>query len=465
MNWPTIDRTIPKLRTWHLLGIIAATAGFIAVFQFRWTTQDEGYATIRRLRSMDAVERTKAVGDLYALRPRERRAVAPLTEMLFDNDPGARAAAARALVYLLSPELNVPVDDAIIAPVKAALASVLNDPDPSARFEIACSLGRLEADPQVIVPPLLEFARDPQASRRAEAVAVLGAYGRPSEPALAAIFDALGDPDSVVRLRAAEALTYCVLYPKPAPQPLRERIKATLLARADVENLQVRSGAITALCRIDGQLGIQDPQMVKFLSDPDRNIRIGVCMYVAWGRSRTRAPEFVPALQKALNDPEIRVSAAYALGHIGFPAEGALPALRNVFEATTGDERESVARSIAAIETAVQTFRTQTLPQDIADLGHPDDPITRALAAGRIEAHGPRAAAAIPSLVVCLSDREPEVRIAAATALGQLGPDATVTLPTLEKLVETDPDPRVRQAATRSRAILLRPPGPSNQAP
>ncbi len=165
MNWPTIDRRIPKLRTWHLLGIIAATAGSIAVFQFRWTTQDQDYAIIRRLRSMDAVERTKAMNDLYLLRSPERRSIAPLTEMLLDNDPGVRAAAA------------------------------------------------------------------------------------------------------------------------------------------------------------------------------------------------------------------------------------------------------------------------------------------------------------IPSLVVCLSDREPEVRIAAATALGQLGPDATVTLPTLEKLVETDPDPRVRQAATRSRAILLRPPGPSNQAP
>jgi hypothetical protein len=42
--------TIPKLRTWHLLGIVAASAMFFSVMQFRWSVEDPGYALIRRLR-------------------------------------------------------------------------------------------------------------------------------------------------------------------------------------------------------------------------------------------------------------------------------------------------------------------------------------------------------------------------------------------------------------------------------
>ena len=63
---------------------------------------------------------------------------------------------------------------------------------------------------------------------------------------------------------------------------------------------------------------------------------------------------------------------------------------------------------------------------------------------------------AIPALVRCLSDREGEVRRSAAYALGQLGPEASVAVPNLTPLTESDPDERVRRTATLSRSILLR---------
>src|SRR5271166_1243241 len=98
--------TIPKLRTWHFMGIVAASAAFFSVMQFRWSVEDPAYALIRRLRSLDAAERVKAAGGLGSLRPKDRRAIAPLTEMPFDPDSRARASAAGALRYI------VPQDDA-----------------------------------------------------------------------------------------------------------------------------------------------------------------------------------------------------------------------------------------------------------------------------------------------------------------------------------------------------------------
>jgi hypothetical protein len=83
--------TIPKLRTWLLLGIVAASAMFFSLMQFQWSVEEPGYALSRRLRSLDAAERAKAAGGLGSLRPMDRRAIAPLTEMLFDSDSRVRA--------------------------------------------------------------------------------------------------------------------------------------------------------------------------------------------------------------------------------------------------------------------------------------------------------------------------------------------------------------------------------------
>ena len=74
----------------------------------------------------------------------------------------------------------------------------------------------------------------------------------------------------------------------------------------------------------------------------------------------------------------------------------------------------------------------------------------------RPDARAPTWLKAIPALVRCLSDREGEVRRSAAYALGQLGPEASVAVPNLTPLTESDPDERVRRTATLSRSILLR---------
>ena len=152
--------TIPKLRTWHLMGIVAASAALFSVMQFRWSVEDPGYALIRRLRSLDAVERAKAAEGLGSLRPRDRRAIAPLIEMLFDPDSRARASAGRALTYI------VPQDDTEAGTVKAALTSALVDRDPAARRAIAVSLAHFEPEPGVVVPALLEFVESSPCPRR-----------------------------------------------------------------------------------------------------------------------------------------------------------------------------------------------------------------------------------------------------------------------------------------------------------
>jgi len=445
---------------WHLLGIVAASAAFLAVFQFRWTVEDPGYALIRRLRSADAGERAKAAVALNGLRPRERRAVAPLTEMLFDPDARVRAAAAHALPAIIDRQ-----DEAEVGQVKAALAAALGDRDPAARLEIATTLCFFDPEPKVIVPTLLEFARDRDASTRVKAIWSLSLFGRRSEPALAALFAALGDADIEVRVWAVDALGSCSDRPSVAPEPILGRIKAALNEAANDEQPRVRAAAVRGLATLASRAKVDNPRVIEALADSSSWVRCAAANYLCWNWPGQRSPDLIPALVRTLSDAnqDVRFATASTLGTLGIEAEAALTALR----ASTNDPdrlvRDAATQSLTTIEKAARTLRTVTLPGAIAELGDADA-VVRALAASRLEGIGPRASEAIPALVGCLADRDAEVRRASAAALGQLGPEATVAMPALVNLSESDPDERVRRAARLSRSILL-PDGVDDRAP
>jgi HEAT repeat protein len=454
-----INLTVPKLRMWHLMGIVAASAAFFSVMQFRWTVEDEGYALLRRLRSADAMERTKAAYGLSRLRPREHRAIAPLTEMLFDTNAEARAAAAEALNNIMGSNgrRKSEFDEAEIGPVKAALASVLGDRDPAARLAIARTLGFLGTEPKVIVPTLLEFAKDTDPQTRRDAVSILGAYVRRSEPAMAAVFDAIDDANSEVRSIALDELAYVAVVPNVVAEPLLGRIKDAIASRSADTDQNVRQSAVWALVRIGRRTKTEDPRIIRFLSDPDLQVRLSAWDSLTTFQPSKRSPEFVPSLERILRDSEasVRQTAALKLGRFGLQAESVLPSLRASLDDPDHTVRLAAADSIEAIEKDIQKFRSETLPPIITELTDAD-PIVRALAASRIEDFGPRASDAVPALVKCLADREADVRRASASALGQLGPGAAVAVPSLTNLVESDSDERVRQTATIARAILLR---------
>jgi HEAT repeat protein len=453
MRW-----TLPKLRTWHLLGFIAAIAALISVMQYRWTVEDEGYALIRRLRSLDPKVRAETATKLILVHPKERRAIGPLTELLFDADPGVRGAAARALLDLASgsgPGGND--DEAVVGPVKMALTAALGDQDPAARLEIARSLGFLGTEPKVIVPVLIAFAEDRDPHKRIEALSVLGRYARQSEPALVALFAALNHDDPETRLAATYALTFGSDQPDRRTEP---RIIAALVKSADDDEPRVRYASIRGLGFLGGRMMIEVPRVLQALSDPDPRMRLTAASYLGWNAPGKRAPGVVQALERALNDPDLSVRRASAttLGQIGLYAEAALPTLRGRLDDPEEMVRRNAENSIEVIEKQVRDFQSLTLPQAIADLSDPD-PINRSNAAARLEYYGARASKAVPDLIRCLDDREPEVRRAAASALGQLGPGAAVAVEKLAELAKSDENEQVRLSATHAKAILIHDPG------
>src|SRR3954471_21433891 len=136
---------------WHLIGLVAASACFLAVMQFRRETEDPGFRWMRQLRSSDASRRAEAAREVGQIRPAERQAIAPLTEALFDADSRVRVDAAGALMHIVGGK-----DDPESGPVMAAMASALRDPDPRVRYDIVGVLAHFQRESKVIVPALLE---------------------------------------------------------------------------------------------------------------------------------------------------------------------------------------------------------------------------------------------------------------------------------------------------------------------
>lgn len=153
------------------------------------------------------------------------------------------------------------------------------------------------------------------------------------------------------------------------------------------------------------------PQLVAALKDP--NLRQGAVVALA----KVGKPA-VRALIAALGDPnaDLRLWAAFALGHLG-PQAG--PAVAGLTRAA-GDE----------------------------------DGTLRAVAVESLGKIGPEARAAIPILVRTLKDREPGVRQRSALALGRIRPDGKEAILALVEAIRDEP---ARQAAVEALVRIGKP--------
>jgi len=148
--------------------------------------------------------------------------------------------------------------------------------------------------------------------------------------------------------------------------------------------------------------------------------------------------ESLPVLQKLLlDDPdaEVRIVAARALGHLGDPR--AVAPLVLALEQELVPPGITSAALLAVGETAVDGLRTV--------LRGPG-PRTRALAAELLGVFG--AIPAVPDLLGTLRDRDSEVRIAAARALGRIAAPAAV--PALVECLAVSEPPALRAVAAKA---------------
>ena len=256
-----------------------------------------------------------------------------------------------------------------------------------------------------------------------------------------AIIDGLQSEDKNVRRAAVQALAET-----KAPS---EEVQPRLIAAIEAADQELISDVIRALSAMGAEAV---PRVKRGLANPKLRGYAAVIL----GNIGADAKEAVPELTEALDvddDPEFRREVLFALGQIGPPAATAVDKIIAILETSDND------RVIAAACFALRNMGKAATNAGPALVGVYNDgtEFQRMLAIWALLRVRPGYESvekrAIPLLIKGLGDERAEVRAEAASALGEIGPNAAAALPELEKLVN-DPDPIVASAAKAAVAAI-----------
>jgi HEAT repeat protein len=434
----------------------------LAVVEKLAETFDEKAVNLLILALDDKHSDVRCVAAKALVRYHDRRAVEPLVNLLQDSEPLARAAAAETLGRLGDPLAINP------------LAGVLRDADPVVRGIAARSLDRLGWQPvtesqRVLhilglgslhqlaalgpegVGHLLEVLRNGTPNKQ---VAAVKALGKTRDPRVTpAMLTALNNHTPAVRTAALDVLAN---LGDPSTFSAVEKLLSD-------GNANVRISAVEAATSSGGVRAVS--ALVKCLKDTSWEVRKDAADSLGLLGDRSAVDGLCVLVQDP--DRDVRESAITALGHLGDRAAlvPLVPALL---------DPESVVRSAAAaalqkIDPSWQdaTMLSDALPKIQAALKHPEYWVrhcaTKLLEQLKIQVNvgqdevpaklSKRAPAhpAFPVLADLLFNRDRDLRLAAAVALGRLREPAAG--PLLTNAVR-DADYSVRQAVLSALTAL-----------
>ena len=341
--------------------------------------------------------------DFAALRLSEMGspAVGTLILALSDREPLVRRAAVTALGLIRDPRATGP------------LIERLRDPgeEIEVRGRAACALGCVRPVTGEALSVLRRTLCDGDARLRADAAWGLGEMGPMAESAARDLANALQDESRDVRASAAFALQ--------SMGPAAAAVAGELVAALGDECYYVRIQAARALGNIHAVVAGIDQHLIQALGDSVPCVRREALETLGkvYPPSRLR-PYVLAALADV--DSDVRRNAVEALAKTGPAARSAIPQLT----ALTKDVDEEVC--VAAMKTLTQICSTQEL---------------------------------VPILIQALDNEDGYVQLAAAKALGQIGPPAGTAIPKLMEISRRGTDgrtPRGKNGRGRrhSRAIL-----------
>ena len=375
----------------------------------------------------------------------DRPASAWVTD-LSDKDPEVRRAAAFALG-------KIGAEGATAAAVNG-LTAALGDGDAGVRDFAASGLGDVltaagrtgQGYWKQTGPALRTALKDEQPRVRRSAAYALGAFGPGAAAARDELITAAGDPSPIVRQNAAWALGRLGkeagadgvsqlrnLLKDDEPMVRRDALHALGEVGNPTAHPAVRAMLQTAAAERDGVV---------------RKAAVEALAHLVGKEDREDAAELYPLLKD--KDPETRYNAAFVLGIIGGKeaAEG-LPVLVEALK-----DRDQHFQELAAA--ALQNIGPDAAPaaEALGDvLTASKEPKVRANAALALAHIGPAAAKALPQLLRFAQESDPpgekyddSIRLYGAEALAGLHmPAVEPAVPDILKIVQTDPNPRMRQ--------------------
>lgn len=352
LRFPEMDRALLREKAAEQLGILGQLGAGSASVLIPALDDDHPNVVSEVQRSLRRIGPRSLPLLIQALRDGNPLVRARVAEVLSDLGPGAK-------------------------PALPVLAGALADPKEEVRHSAARALGATAAGEAIAVPPLTRALNDPAGRVRAAASEALGKIGGVARPAAPALGERLKDPEVAVRVAAAKALWQ-----------LEHRAEAVVPVLAEaLEDPTVRWQASFVLGEIGPDAAGAVPALVRVLQRErvPRALRSPPSSAIALGQiGRSAVPELIRCLEDAR--PDVRTSAAIALGLMGRAAETAVPALIPLLKDLNQEVRQASVLSLGAI--------------------------------------GSQNPELVPALVKMMSDDDVFLRGAAAAVLQKLDPDA-----------------------------------------
>ena len=342
------------------------------------------------------------------------------------------------------------------------------------RVGAARRLGHNGVDPAVAVGPLTAALADRNDEVRVAVAKALGEFGEDAMPAVPVLRGKLADPNANVRVHAASALwkithRYAELLPV-----LLESLKHTdedvcltaiqtvgeiganareavplLIALTRSKSLVFPTTSVEALGKIGPDAALAVPRLVQLLGHSDDAMRVFPAGALLDIQPDSEMATTVLVQELKGSSGYFWECAATVLGRHASAARGAIPLLR----ARLNDEDLGTRRTAAVTLWQMTQETDQVLPTltGLLEPGvHWQSRIAAAEALGTI---GPGAKAAVPKLMRALNDEDDGLRAAAATALGKVGRGSRDAIPSLVKR-KNDEAFAVRQAATKALRLI-----------
>jgi HEAT repeat protein len=318
-------------------------------------------------------------------------------------------------------DISLPLtfDPASLDPEAAELLPRLTSADAAVRRIALLALADLE-DETVLEPIVAALRQDTSSEVRAQAAQVLGAWERAD--AVAALCEALADPDDEVREAAAQSLS-----------GLKDSQSGPLLVAWTTHHDPFVRQAVLRGLRELRYAGALDPALDALTASEDL-VRLEAVSVLGWLKSERALG---PLTSIAAQDPNAAVRRA-AIGALGIGAastEDTVVALLGALRDAAWQVREEAAATLGKLRaTAARDALIDALADDYWQVR-----LQAVRALGKL-----RDASTSTAVASLLTHAISNLRKEAALSLGELGDAAS--LPALQAAA-TDPDPEVRKAA------------------
>jgi HEAT repeat protein len=390
------------------------------------------------LRSQDIMLKLGALKLLGQVVKKNRKvALAKLLELAADPDPQVRWNAVTTLASIKN-------DSA----VTQTLLQALKDEDKLVRYTAAKELARRTPPIKQTIPVLLESVADPRDYTRGSVIWLLGRVGAGDDRVVVALLQTLRS-DERLDARASAARTLVKVSPRAG-----QVIDALIAAFRQDKSADVRIAAAQALAQIGPPARAAVPVMIAAIKEEPHPLarEAAIQTLSLIGGDESVAPALVAALREERNSVA-RAAAAGALGKISGHSPGAKEALAAALHDKSPAVRLEAAEALSKVDP--QSRRGIDILIELLKNG---DDIVGPQAAAALGRLGPAAKSAVPALIQALPSVQPRslvkktaegavslwpapeeddqrrsLVLAAASALGKMGPAANDAIP---KLIE-----------------------------